>query len=93
MRFMFVKEQRFDFPVEKMCQLLDVSRSGYYKWLKGEKSQRETENDVLLVKIKKIFVENHELYGRPRVCAELKSQGYHYNKKRIERLMKGKFVA
>ena len=32
----------------KLCQLLEISRSGYYAWLRGGKSARKTANQALL---------------------------------------------
>ena len=34
-------------PVEWMCKSLEVSRSGYYKWLKHEKTDEEKENEQI----------------------------------------------
>jgi transposase InsO family protein len=73
--------------VEEMCKTLGVSRSGYYKSVKRVKSKREKENEMILKDIKRIFKDNKELYGSPRITAELKAQGKPYNKKRIARLM------
>ena len=35
-----------EFPVKKMCQLLDVSRSGYYNWLKNKEKTRNNGNST-----------------------------------------------
>ena len=32
MRFAFIDAEKAMFPVETLCNLLDVSRSGYYAW-------------------------------------------------------------
>jgi len=29
----FIKQHKFKFPVEKVCKVLKVSRSGFYNWL------------------------------------------------------------
>lgn len=31
----FIKAQQHQFSVEMMCRLLEVTRSGYYEWLKA----------------------------------------------------------
>lgn len=51
------------------------------------------ENDILREKIEKIFNENREVYGSPRVYAELRAQGYICSENRVARLMHGKFIA
>jgi len=93
MKFRFVNEQRSAFPAEKMCQILKVSRSGFYAWGKRGKSERQMKNEELVNKIGEIFTKSRELYGSPRMYAELKARGYQCSKNRIERLMRGKFIA
>jgi len=93
MRFKFIKEHDSTLPVEKMCQVLDVSRSGFYAWDQRKKNKRQMENENLVKIIKEIFKQSRELYGSPRIHAELRAQGLRYNRKRVERLMRGKFVA
>jgi len=39
MKYRFIKEYQCLFPVKKMCQVLKVSRSGYYAWLKRPPSK------------------------------------------------------
>lgn len=93
MKFGFIRNCRSEFPVKKMCQMLKVSRSGFYAWDGKGKSNRQMENEILTAKIEEIFKKNHELYGSPRVHAELKAQGYSCSINRVTRLMQGKFIA
>jgi len=39
-----MKEHRDEFPVELMARMLDVSRTGYYTWLKRNPSSRQQEH-------------------------------------------------
>ena len=41
MRYMFIENHKEEFPIHRMCQVLEVSESGYYAWLKREPSERE----------------------------------------------------
>jgi transposase InsO family protein len=93
MKFKFIKEQCSSFPVEKMCQALKVSRSGFYAWNGKGESKRQMENRELQRKIEEIFKRSRRLYGSPRVHAELRAQGYTCGINKVARLMKGKFVA
>ena len=70
-----------------MCQVLEVSRSGYYDWLNRKPSQRQLENEKLKIKIAEIYWQHKGRYGSPRIYRQLKQEGYNYNIKRIERLM------
>ncbi|CDG65107.1 hypothetical protein MBMB1_1005 [Methanobacterium sp. MB1] len=47
----FIREHSNEFAVEKMCQVLGVSRSGYYSWLKRKPGSRKKTNDRLKEKI------------------------------------------
>jgi len=93
MKFLFIRDYRSEFPVKKMCQMLKVSRSGFYAWDGKGESKRQMENGELQGKIEEIFKKSRELYGSPRIHAELRAQGYACSVNRVARLMRGKFVA
>jgi putative transposase len=76
-----------EFPVGRMCEVLKVSRSGYYDWLKREPSQRQQMNDQLLVAIRGEYEASRQTYGSPRIHAALKQQGIKVDRKRVARLM------
>ena len=70
-----------------MCQVLSVSRSGFYDWLDREPSQRKLENDKLKLEIAKIYWQHRGRYGSPRIHRELLKNGHKCNIKRVVRLM------
>ena len=72
--------------VERMCQLAQVSRIGFYRWLQ-ESPLIEEEMEVRSL-IQRIWVEHRRRYGYRRVCAELRRRGVHVNRKRVARLMR-----
>ena len=71
-----------------MCRVLEVSKSGYYAWLKRAPSERTCRDDVLKKRIRRIHQESDGTYGRPRIYAELVEEGERIGEKRIGRLMK-----
>lgn len=71
-----------------MCKVLNVSQSGYYAWRKRPESPRSRENRRLEAKIRVLFKENRNVYGSPRIHAELKDQGESCSKNRVARIMK-----
>jgi transposase InsO family protein len=75
-------------PVELVCGALEVSRSGYYQWLKGPESHRAQANQVLLAEIRKVHCAQKGRYGSPRVTQQLRREGQSCNHKRVERLMR-----
>jgi len=88
MRFQFIEDHRHEFPVTRMCKVLNVSPSGYYAWRKRPVSAREMANRQLVEKIKAVHAESHETYGSPRIYHELKDQGVACSENRVARLMR-----
>jgi len=89
MRFRFVRAHADQFRVGRMCQVLEVSRSGYYAWRDRPPSPREQDNQRLVVEIKALHAKkNHDTYGSPRVHRELIEKKIPCGRHRIARLMK-----
>ena len=74
--------------VATMCRVLEVSRSGYYAWLKRETSDRARANAALLKVIEEIHEESDGTYGAPRVHAELEDRGPPASLNRVARVMR-----
>ena len=71
-----------------MCQVLEVSRSGFYDWLGREPSQRKIKNEKLKLEIAKIYWQHSGRYGSPRIHRQLIKEGHDCNIKRVVRLMR-----
>jgi putative transposase len=73
-----------------MCQVLKVSTSGYYKWLKlqsSPQSEKEKYREDIQQKISKSFHESFGTYGSPRVHDDLIDWGYTISQKTVARMM------
>lgn len=73
-----------------LCEVLRVSRSGYYDWLKrltGPPGTRASQNTELAAEIAKIHRE-FAYYGSPRVHQELLARGHQVGRHRAARLMR-----
>jgi putative transposase len=82
-------ERAHGFKVSLMCTLLGVSESGYHAWATRPPSDRALSDAWLLEQIKQIHAENRQVYGSPRVHAELRmAHGIRVSRKRVERLMR-----
>ena len=88
MKYRFIDTHRSAFGVEKMCRVLAVSRSGFYRWSQRGESQRTAESRVLLSHIRRIYDSTRGRYGSPRITAELQDQGYTCSRPRVARLMR-----
>ena len=89
MRFQFIEDHRDRFPVIRMCEVLEVSSSGYYAWRGRPPSKREMANQELTVEIKKAFDASDEIYGSPRIYQVMRKLGLMCSENRVARLMRG----
>ena len=69
--FEFVKANQAAWPVRTMCRVLGLSPSSYYAWLRRGPSPRARRDAQLTERIKDIWSANREVYGRPRIHAEM----------------------
>jgi transposase InsO family protein len=88
MRYQYIREHRQEFSIKRMCQLLEVTRSGYYAWQPEKPGPREQENRVLVEHIQKEYKTSRQTYGSPRIWAALLSQGLTCGRHRVARLMR-----
>ena len=75
-------------PVAMLCQLLTVSRSGYYRWKEGQPTQRQHDDARLAKQIAAAHARSRKNYGSPRIVHELREEGAAISKRRCARLMK-----
>ena len=72
--------------IEHMCQLLALSRRGFYRSLRQrEPAEEETEVRSL---IQQIALEHRRRYGYRRITAELHRRGVPVNRKKVARMMR-----
>jgi hypothetical protein len=86
-----MNQHQSEFPVGLRGRLLEVSRSSYYAFIKGQirkPSERQTMNEMLLKKITVIFERNKKRYGSPRIHKKLRQQGEPCSLGRVKRLMR-----
>jgi len=74
--------------VNQCCRDLQVSKSGYYAWLKRPPSIRQIEDERIWQKIKKYWETSRKTYGRRRLQKMLASDGENIGTNRVEKIMK-----
>ena len=85
-KYAVIYRHRDDYPVSVMCKFFDVSRSGYYEFVKRLDSP---EQDAELVrKIEECQNKTDRTYGYRRVCKWLKARNIDKNPKTVLRVMK-----
>jgi predicted transposase YbfD/YdcC len=84
-KYRFIKHHQASLPVRQLCARLQVSRSGYYDWLKRQPSQRRQQDDALLLDIHRIHAASKSRYGSPKVHRALRQEGIRVGVKRVVR--------
>ena len=80
-------EHKNQYPVKKMCEVLEISRSSHYHSLQLVVSKREQENKELTKEIHLIYLESEGRYGAPKIHELLITKGFSLSLKRVQRLM------
>ena len=86
MKYEFIREHRARFPVARLCQALEVSRSGFHAWLERPASAHAQTDQRLLVDIRRVHLEHRQAYGGVKTWLTLKERGIACGKHRIARL-------
>jgi transposase InsO family protein len=89
-KYAFIEAQEVAFSVQAMCQVLGVSRSGFYDWKGRPEPSLDAETVVLSAEISAAHRRSRGTYGSPRVHRELRARGIRISRKRVERLMREK---
>mgnify|MGYP002624730565 FL=1 len=76
------------FAASNVCDLLEVSRSGFYAWRGAQESAREVRDRELIPWISAVFWRHRRRYGARRIAAELASEGIACGIARVARLLK-----
>lgn len=90
MKYLFIADFKWLYPVKLMCRVFKLTRSGYYSWERRPQSKRCQENERMLQTIRQIRLSNRkkEVYGSPRMKGELESLGLKASKNRVARIMR-----
>jgi len=89
MSFRLIEAERAQHAVSRLCQVLGVTRAGYYAWKGRAPSRRALADRELRALVGRIFADSRETYGAPRIQAELADEhDLRVSRKRIARLMR-----
>lgn len=76
------------YPIQILCEVLRVSRSGYYAWRRRGPSARQREDRCLGEQIVEIHAASRQTYGSLRIREELLARGRPIGRRRVMRLMR-----
>ena len=77
------------YPVATLCDILNLNRSSYYKWLRRDQSVQEAKDKELIDRICQLYQESNGIFGYRRMQLNLRRR-FHLtvNKKRVYRIMR-----
>jgi transposase InsO family protein len=94
LRYAFIAEHQDIWPVSVLCEVLDVSRSGFYEYLpRHTKASVDAEEVALFARVKAIAAETRHSYGSRRMAKQLQDEGVHVGRAKARRLMNKMGVA
>jgi putative transposase len=81
-----IEAEKATYTVKRMCELLEVSRSGFYKWRKSRESGPTPAQRCradLDAKVAKFHAASDGVYGAPRILADLRAAGARVSRKTV----------
>ena len=87
MKYAWIHQQPPEFRVRRMCQLLGVSRSGYYEWLQRPPRTQTAAAQQVQDKVQRYFAQGRGTYGTRRIKHLLAQEGLRVSRRRIGRLL------
>ena len=88
MRFAFIAKNEGLLPINRLCQIMDVSPRGYRAWRTRPISKTQRADMVVLAHIREQFALSLGSYGRPRMAEELRELGLAVGERKVGRLMR-----
>ena len=71
MKYAWVKDNSDSFPVVAMCRAFQISKSGYYRWLKAEPGVRTQRSLRIRASVKQVYEESNQIYGSYKIADQL----------------------
>lgn len=83
--------EKANFEIVRMARLLQVARSGYYAWAQTQQAgpgPQALRRDEIDRRVRDAFMESDEVYGAPRITADLIDDGYPVDRKTVAASMR-----
>jgi len=87
-KFELIDAEKDNYPVRKMCEWVEVSKSGYYEWRDRPASATAQRREDLKLLVTAIFTDSDGTYGHRRVHAELTRSGHACSLELVRQLMR-----
>jgi hypothetical protein len=70
-RYEFIRMVSADFPIATLCEVMEVSRTAYYRYIRGASYQPATAKQEQLKAVEEIFWQHKRRYGQRRILVDL----------------------
>jgi putative transposase len=88
MRYCFIHREKGPYPLTVLCQVLAVSRSGYYALVRRElRGRTRVVESTVVAEVRRVHLASRRTYGQRRLCKALQAQGYAVGRRRTRTLM------
>ena len=88
MKYVFIAQHKKTWPVDLMCQLLGVTRSGYYGYQRRGGDRIDHYHEELLEAVRDIAKATEDSYGSRRMEKALNALSYSVSRDKARKLMK-----
>lgn len=89
MRFEFINQYGYRWPIAVLCRVLQVTRAAFYSWIKRKPSANQEKQQQIVNEIQRIHtLPRHQDYGSPRLHRELVKQGIACSENTVAKLMR-----
>lgn len=88
MKYAFIRDHSQQWPVRRLCSLVEVHPSGFYAWQQKPRSARSVEDERLSGLIKQFWLESGAVYGYRKIHTDLREHGEGCGPNRVHRLMR-----
>jgi transposase InsO family protein len=76
------------YPIERLCQCLNVSKSAFYAYRVGQTYQPSEQQRKLTQAVKELFYDHERRYGSRRLVLDLQEQGFEVGRHQLRKLMR-----
>jgi len=83
-----MRAEKSNFTITRMVRLLEVSRSGYYAWIKRGPSKRALRQERIEQKVAWFHGESDEVSGSPKILMDLRDDGEVISRKTVAKTMR-----
>jgi putative transposase len=87
-RYDFIRLAGAEFPISTLCGLMQVSRTAYYRYLRGGSYRPAADKQEQLAAVEDVFWRHKRRYGQRRILAELQESGHSIGRHRVRGLMR-----